>query len=89
MMWQPIETAPKDGSAILAWGAGLGHLIAAFDREYGWGYRWCMLDGQNYSFASSLTHWLPLPAPPATQRGINDSVPVGVPDDGARIWGGA
>ena len=60
--WRPIETAPRDGSVI----------IAGYRREEGW---WSDLyDAEEHSFDAAthgftrdvapLTHWLPLPAPP-------------------------
>lgn len=66
--WQPIETAPKDGTDILAWGPfGHGHLVVSFDdkaEQPGW--PWCTLDGPNYSL-TTFTHWMPLPNPPDGQ----------------------
>jgi hypothetical protein len=63
--WQPIETAPKDGTEIL-----LGHSEAVFsgwwskntDEGEGW------TSGQTNIYedyvAYPATHWMPLPAPP-------------------------
>lgn len=55
--WQPIETAPKDGSDILAhWKAsGTSHVV-----YYALG-RWC--DDCDDEI-STPTHWMPLPEPP-------------------------
>lgn len=56
MDWQPIETAPKDGTEILTYrGAGL-MAVAAFVDGY-----WCIADGCDIT---SVTHWMPLPDPP-------------------------
>lgn len=68
--WQPIETAPKDGTVILAWSVGQSEdsetqLIFWYDDPdypdeppY-----WCV----NYEGHSNLvpTHWMPLPGAPA------------------------
>lgn len=61
--WQPIETAPKDGTNIIGltqWGAlEIWYVRDAYEGEY-----W-----QDYSDSEpDPTHWLPLPAPPETPR---------------------
>lgn len=69
--WRPIETAPKDGSALIL-----------FDPETEapqmWVASWCEFegdpDGDGYwvDFSAALaeingaTHWMPLPEPPVT-----------------------
>lgn len=64
-MWQPIETAPKDGRAILAYTAdGMCEII--------WnGARWeqcpchSTYDGCGEAVLSCFpTHWMPLPPAP-------------------------
>jgi len=68
-MWQPIETAPKDGTPILiACSYGLGVRIGqwhdyhdnANTRQLGprWGF--LFIAGRDVD----PTHWMPLPAPP-------------------------
>lgn len=55
--WQPIETAPKDGTEILG-------LDARFKAVY-WIVKWdgkCFDDAEN--FAPQISHWMPLPEPP-------------------------
>lgn len=62
-MWQPIETAPKDGTSILVAvyeesGDYWGEDIVAWNPTNGWdsaGYDWDH---------SQITHWMPLPEPP-------------------------
>ena len=70
--WQPIETAPKDGSYLLLHTEFSETVIGWFGKdtnieEYeGWLYG----DGNDYStglFYNPIkpTHWMPLPKPPA------------------------
>lgn len=64
MSWQPIETAPKDGSHIIGWSA-LAKDMAMVQCVGG---RWRFYpDGQNL-IPNELTLWQPLPAPPASER---------------------
>lgn len=63
--WMPIETAPKDGTRIWAIGNNGG------DREGGVHYVECLFERNNWRENSHeapfsfLTHWMPLPNPPA------------------------
>jgi len=65
--WQPISTAPKDGTAFLGW---LPERVGYFARqdiatcswtEWGSG-RW-RVNGHN-SASDQPTHWMPLPEAP-------------------------
>lgn len=68
MEWQPIETAPKDGTAILAWPVAYGdvEIVSWLGRR--------KLDGiwsvKHLSLRAcervAPTHWKPLDAPPVT-----------------------
>jgi hypothetical protein len=65
MEWQPIETAPKDGTRVLVYVEPFGSLIGSntfnlFGRTSGdrWYCDGVWLDG------SVPTHWMPLPEPP-------------------------
>jgi hypothetical protein len=64
--WQPIETAPKDGTEILAWD-GIQRIVAWFDV---FSERQQVLCGRpgDWRFSDDdpclPTHWQPLPAPP-------------------------
>ncbi len=74
MEWQPIETAPKDGTVILAFvlGASIPSIVSwvTYRRES----RWCiepetfMEDDHFDEFWTATryepTHWMPLPTPP-------------------------
>lgn len=78
--WQPIETAPRDGTELLLYsldvvrypGAGDGVVVGWAVRVLG-GHRWvcdiATTDGYDDDMWLSNeeitpTHWMPLPAPP-------------------------
>jgi hypothetical protein len=80
MQWQPMETAPRDGSRILAYGK-LG-----FETDNGIGtVCWCTVysewqcdpnEASEYSTeACELTHWMPLPKPPAQNENATSPDP--------------
>lgn len=56
--WQPIETAPRDGTRLLLFGDG-DTVVAYFNVGYG---TWD--DGDHHDDIQGLTHWQPLPAAP-------------------------
>lgn len=69
--WQPIETAPKDGTRILLGGCKLMSSV-----QIGWwgagryinrsvGYERDWTTGSTYGF--NPTHWMQLPQPPEQQ----------------------
>ena len=60
MEWQPIETAPCDGTRVLL--AGCSGLV----RECRWDYflGWSDPVYREWSFDEKPTHWMPLPEPP-------------------------
>ena len=61
--WQPIETAPKDGSYILAWSGCWRHPFAG--RYIGESF--VLIDGADIDATQTryfATHWMPLPDPP-------------------------
>lgn len=74
MQWKPIETAPNDGTEILAWADDV--VIVSYrydenDRKKQRGKLW--LDNSYDDFSCGLasvpydpTHWMPLPEPPTT-----------------------
>ena len=64
MDWQPIETAPKDGTVVLL--AGCRKPVAAAWLEDEIDY-WHVDDNKRGPFAlrgPGPTHWMPFPAPP-------------------------
>ena len=75
MEWQPIETAPKDGTSILAVDAdGDMGVVWWNSREQLFEDVQCLIDDDGM-----LTHWIPLPkAPNAALRGDSGLI-AGVP----------
>lgn len=69
--WQPIETAPKDGTRVLLLTEHVGVSIGFFGPKYSlyginygddWGYGCSWRD----SIQPPPTHWMPLPDPPVS-----------------------
>lgn len=67
--WQPIETAPKDGTLILVSFGAKGVRAVSWEDDL-----WCVDDdkhgpyplrGYSYSTFTAPTHWMPLPAKPS------------------------
>lgn len=62
MGWQPIETAPKDGTTVLTWTKGLTEDEGAImPMRWSSTRGWCEYWGNHDLFP---THWMPLPEPP-------------------------
>lgn len=55
MEWQPIETAPKDGTHVLGWCRHWGRDVHEV-------YYWTGLN--RWQTTMQPTHWMPLPDPP-------------------------
>lgn len=71
--WQPIETAPKDGTPILVFGKPQKHpnLESWYDGSAIFTAEWdaidesfCILGGDWLGPFIDPSHWMPLPAPP-------------------------
>lgn len=70
MGWEPIATAPKDGTTVLVWGLALefeepSWYKASFKGDY-WDdpkpyWHW---GAPGYVGCVAATHWMPLPDPP-------------------------
>lgn len=73
--WQPIETAPKDGTVVLVCNR-YGTWVAKHQEVYQSGYRpenpWfvMMLNMKHMSNPPNYrpTHWMPLPEPPTPHQ---------------------
>jgi len=69
--WQPIDTAPKDGTAILIWPAKSSFYgddtISYIVRWQDWKGCWIEASGEEYD-TFYPTHWMPLPAPPKMEN---------------------
>jgi hypothetical protein len=66
--WQPIETAPKDGTWILGWAqSDSTPYRVSWGRNHNGSMTWCT---SSFSFVGGyITHWMPLPAPPLRPDG--------------------
>lgn len=64
MEWQPIETAPKDGTVILA-NAGKRVVMCQWEKWPDGRAGWYAFPHNAILKKELLTHWMPLPAPPA------------------------
>lgn len=71
MDWQPIETAPKDGTSVLLWDGEFQFtgewMVEAIDGSHWW---IATLHGQKQVACDPQpTHWHPLPPPPTPRAG--------------------
>ena len=71
MKWQPIETAPMDGTPVIVGIAGLANSVGEaywWQNDEGRG-GWQTWDGANHErtvYTTTPTHWMPLPSEPNT-----------------------
>jgi hypothetical protein len=65
MTWQPIETAPRDGTVIDLWFVGDWNCRMP-DAEWSESLGAWFVRGRHSSYLDGplITHWMPLPAPP-------------------------
>lgn len=61
MEWQPIETAPRDGTLFLVWADGDYSCVWQVGEVLYVDYTY---DLEALTYSSVATHWMPLPAPP-------------------------
>ena len=69
MNWQPIETAPKDGTQILVWDGNNFNVSwygypSVSERYKAFIYGEAVGDYNCFSEVYEPTHWMPLPEPP-------------------------
>ena len=62
--WQPIETAPKNGTLILAYETNTDDEYLSGCMLAWWNPRQCFWEIDGGGFGGELTHWQPLPEPP-------------------------
>lgn len=67
MTWQPIKTGPKDGTRVLATNAKYT-ATARYRHSPYTDLRGFVFDGATMP-NDSITHWMPLPAPPSSRGG--------------------
>lgn len=71
MDWQPIETAPKDGTGFLGWWP---HWTAFPVRIWWQNNQWYMAEDHPATWHDGMprghgpTHWMPLPEPPKEEK---------------------
>lgn len=68
--WQPIDSAPKDGTLVLALVNGTPTMvrwhIPAQPTTFDYGYPW-LRDGKTEAYRADVpTHWLPIPVVPTS-----------------------
>jgi hypothetical protein len=61
--WQPIETAPKDGTLILLYRDG-HHVLGCWREDGYWSDDIELFFGTEYARENVPSHWMPLPEPP-------------------------
>jgi len=63
--WQPIETAPKDGTPVLVFcpSYDLQIVVARYGNPY-WFLAYCGTAAEDADLHETPTHWMPLPPPP-------------------------
>ena len=57
--WQPMGTAPRDGTRVMVFLTKYGPFTAHWDSK------WHVAGAQHFDVIP--THWMPLPAPPKTE----------------------
>lgn len=67
--WRPIETAPMDGTEVVAWDGSDNIICHWHDSVAGWVTDWETVSGYDVGWNKvSPTHWLPLPPAPGADH---------------------
>ena len=64
--WRTIDSAPKDGTAIILYGAKGRYKVLVAK----WDANWKAWQSEPGKWTAYPTHWMPLPAPPGSDPGI-------------------
>ncbi len=75
-VWQPIETAPRDGTLVDLWRDC--ERLCDFYWGEGGRHSWCRKEGYPVKLrilAEQPTHWMPRPAPPVSTKNAMAMVP--------------
>ena len=62
-VWQPIETAPRDGGSLLVLERGV-----AIQAHWGGDFHPTWVHDRSLGFADFASHWMPLPELPHDER---------------------
>jgi len=89
MRWQPIATAPRDGTLILACGAGYDDCVDCVSHNHPQTVRWEVFHpnapgkgvwrDKNGHKQAHVTHWIPLPGSPLGNRARTRPKPLRKP----------
>lgn len=73
--WQPIATAPTDGTPVLVRGRRT-HIVntATYRPDYHATRPWCDWDG-NDPLPDEPTHWMPIPPAPPVSETLREMTP--------------
>jgi hypothetical protein len=78
MEWQPIKTAPRDGTYIIASDGNVTTITTWGKTSHVPIYGWLLVawgDPQDADLLrQNLTHWMPLPAPPVEVPQISSKI---------------
>ena len=77
--WQPIATAPRDGRRVLVWIAEKSYTGHAFAKLWFYSTDGRLGGGaEGYNGDWNITHWQPLPPPPAERCKCGYPMPCGL-----------